>query len=238
MRNFLFSILLIFVQPSWAKYIQSPVNDFRLTSLQVADEQGKVESLETILKSSGKNTVFVPAYFSCNSTCPLLAENLRDSIQRSKDGKNSAVVFLSFNPKDGVSDIEMFQHHHKLPAEWRLLVGIDESATRDFLAKLGYQFQKTNDGYDHPNSAFVLSAKNQLWTGALVGNDNSYSDIDQALGEANYAELSGPIQTLVQYLSKPEYLIVIGFIGVVIPLLIILFVLFRKKKPTAEVMNV
>lgn len=232
---FLFTMLVTFFSANThAGYFQSPVNDVKLTQLNIINENGTQSTLEEIVKKT-KNLILVPAYFSCNSTCPLLAENLKKSIGKAKLAADADVIFLSFNSKDDFDAMSMFREHHELPQNWILAVSKNESATKDYLNQFGYQFQKTQDGYDHPNSAFIFSKIKKLWTGLLVGTDNTSEDIDKAIGEANFADLNGPGQTLLQYLSKPEYLIAFGFFGVVTPLLIIIFVLFRKtKKMTVE----
>lgn len=233
MKLVLVTILFLFSANAHAGYFQSPVNEVSIKNLSVKTEQNSDTGLLDLIKNS-KNLVFVPAYFSCNSTCPLLAENLRESIGGSKLSTDTDVIFLSFNSADDQESMKMFREHHRLPGNWTLAVAKTESDAKDLFNQFGYQFQKTADGFDHPNSAFVFSKVKKLWTGILVGVDNTPEDIQKAIGEANYADLNGPTQKLVQYLSKPEYLIVIGFFGIVLPLLLIIFVLFRKNRKLAE----
>jgi cytochrome oxidase Cu insertion factor (SCO1/SenC/PrrC family) len=233
MKLALVTILFLISASAHAGYFQSPVNEVSIKNLSVKTEQSPDAGLLELIKNS-KNLVFVPAYFSCNSTCPLLAENLRDSIGGSKLSADTDVIFLSFNAADDQESMKMFREHHRLPGNWTLAVAKTESDAKDLFNQFGYQFQKTADGFDHPNSAFVFSKVKKLWTGILVGVDNTPQDIEKAIGEANYADLNGPTQKLVQYLSKPEYLIVIGFFGIVLPLLLIIFVLFRKNRKLAE----
>jgi cytochrome oxidase Cu insertion factor (SCO1/SenC/PrrC family) len=229
----LVAIFLLTSVSAHAGYFQSPVNEASIKNIDVKTENGSDAKVSDLVQKS-KSLVLAPAYFSCNSTCPLLAENLRDSISSSKVSEQTQVVFLSFNPSDDTESMKMFRDHHKLPSKWVLGVAKSESDAKDLFNRFGYQFQKTADGFDHPNSAFVFSKEKTLWTGMLVGVDNKPDDIERAVGEANYAELNGPTQKLVQYLSKPEYLIVIGFFGIVFPLILIIFILFRKNRRLAE----
>ena len=218
-----------------ATYSQSPVNTVHINPIAVVNESGADSNLEKEI-TGNKSLILVPAYFNCNSTCPLLAENLRDAISKAKLGNEAQVIFLSFNPNDGLKDSQMFRHHHKLPADWKLLIVKKESEAKSLLDPFGYQFQKIPDGFDHPNSALVLSGEKRFWTGILAGVENTPDEIDRAIGEAKYADLDGLGQRLVQYASKPEYLIALGFVGVVIPLLLIIFVLYRRNRRFSEVL--
>ncbi len=234
MIRFILTVCLFVSTNALAGYFQSPVNEVVIKNYSVKLENGAETGLSDLIKAT-KNLILVPAYFSCNSTCPLLAENLRDSISSAKVNTATDVMFMSFNSSDNARTMKMFREHHRLPANWILAVANRESEAKDILDQFGYQFQKTTNGFDHPNSAFVFSRLKKLWTGIIVGVDSTPEDIQKAIGDANYADLNGPTQKIFQYLSKPEYLIVFGFFGVVLPLLLIIFVLFRKNKKLVKV---
>ena len=218
---------------AFASYFQSPVNEARIQNLSVKLENGTETGLADLVRPT-KNLIFVPAYFACNSTCPVLAENLRDSVASAKVNADTDVIFMSFNSLDDSSSMKMFREHHRLPPKWILAVAKNESEAKEFLSPFGYQFQKTSDGFDHPNSAFVFSRIKKLWTGTIVGVDSTSEDIKKAIDEASYADLNGPTQKMMQYLSKPEYLILLGCFGVVLPLLTIIFMLLRKNRKVVE----
>lgn len=234
MNPFLLALLLF---PSWdlnASYFQSPVNEIKIKNLSVKTEQRSDVGISELVKGT-KPLILVPAYFSCNSTCPLLAENLRETLDTADLVNQPDVLFLSFDTTDDEDSMNMFRKHHRLPSGWRLAVAKSESDAKDLLNQFGYQFQKTADGFDHPNSAFVFSKVKRLWTGILVGVDSTPKDLQKAILEANSADLTGPTHKLLQYISKPEYLIVIGFFGTVLPLLVIIYLLFRRTRKLHEV---
>lgn len=225
----LFVLMLFAASSSFAGYFQSPVSDANLRDIVVNTEFKQNVALSSLFDQT-KVMIFVPAYFSCNSTCPLMVENLREAVRSSKAALDVKVVFLSFNPSDKAEDITMFRHHHDVPENWILAVAQNESESRELLNPFGYVFQKTKDGYDHPNSAFVFSKDKMKWTGVFVGIDAKAEDIDKAVRDARFIDLNGTGAQIAQYITRPEYLIVIGCVGLVVSLLAIIFTLLRKVR--------
>lgn len=224
----LFILYFLISVNSKAAYFQSPVNDANLGSLQIHTEHG--ESKLANLTASEKPVLLVPAYFACNSSCPLMTENLRDAISGLTDKAKLTVIILSFNQKDGPAEIKMFREHHRLPDPWILAVADREYEAKELLNSFGYQFQKTSTGFDHPNSAFFFSSKTKMWSGIIAGIDNKTVDIQKALDDAKRLEDEKISKSLVHYLRKPEYLIILGFVGLLISLSLILFILIPKNK--------
>lgn len=214
---------------SRASYFQSPVNDVKLGNLEVISESGQKTDLTKII-ASDKSILLVPAYFSCNSTCPLIASNLRAAFNSLPNKSDLTVLILSFNQTDGPEQIKRFRKHHNLPSSWTLAVAERESDIKELLNPLGYQFQKTGIGFDHPNSAFFFSRKKKLWSGIITGTDNKATDLRKALIEAGNFDNEKFNPTLIRYLAKTEYLVIISFVGLLISLLTIIIILVRKSK--------
>ena len=241
MRSLLIGVTLTLSVSCYAGYFQAPLNQIQTQNLELRLESGDSKPLNQILNNealAGRPVLLVPAYFDCSSTCPLLAENLRDAFKKSKKGATGVVLFVSFNSDDSKDSMNMFRKHHRIPAEWLLAVASQESQARDFFGQFNYQFQKTKDGFDHPNLAFMLSKEKRIWTGMIAGTDSTPDDIDRAIGESNYAELGGFSQKVVRVLKQPEYLMLIGFVGVVLPLIVIIFTLARRRKSGLEIQSI
>lgn len=187
---------------------------------------------EAIVES--KTTLLVPAYFNCNSTCPLLAENLKNMILSSDISKEFKVLFLSFNSEDSPKTMKLFRKHHGLPPEWVLGVIENQGTAKDFLAQFQYSFQKTANGFDHPNAAFVFSPDRLVWTGSLYGVDNTKSELEKAYQDAALVKEKGVGAGFQKLVRKKEYLILFGLVGTVLPLLY-LFWFFTKRRRSSVV---
>lgn len=219
-----FSVLVSLT--SQAAYFQSPVSEAKLSAVLVRTSNGQSDLMT--LADPDKPVLLVPAYFSCNSTCPLMTQNLRDAFNGLKNNLNINVIILSFNKTDGMDELKMFQTHHDIPKQWSLAIVNEESDAKELLNPLGYRFEKTPSGFDHPNSAFIFSSKNKIWTGIISGLDNTTSDLQKAILEAESFENKG--YTLVKYLKQPEFLIVLSFAGLLFSFSTIMFILLRKNK--------
>ena len=98
----IFGLTLILIpRVCLAMYSASPPNDVQIASFSYMNEEGVEAKISNVI-SRNKALILVPAYFNCNSTCPLLAENLKKSILASKDSGLLNVLFLSF-----------FDHHQQ-----------------------------------------------------------------------------------------------------------------------------
>lgn len=221
-----FSVLVSLTSP--AAYFQSPVSEAKLRAVSVRTLNGQSDLMT--LAASDNPVLLIPAYFSCNSTCPLMTENLRDAFNGLKNNLKMNVIILSFNKMDGMDELKMFQNHHDIPKQWSLAIVNEESDAKELLNPLGYRFEKTRSGYNHPNLAFIFSSKNKIWTGMISGLDNTTSDLQKAILEAVSFENEGYFYTLVKYLKQPEFLIALSFGGLLFSFLTIVFILLRKNK--------
>ena len=216
-----------------ADYSSAPLSGLRLAEVSVRAEAGAVVGLQTLMRPD-RPTILVPAYFSCHATCPLLAENLRDSLGRSGLADRFNVLFLSFDPGDGAEEMGEFRAHHRLPPGWALSVVRSEADARAVLDAFDYRFQKTDTGFDHPNAAFVLTAKGQAWSGLLMGTDNGPADLVKALAGAEMSDRAGLWPWLRTRAAQPGSVVVYGFAVVALALAAMVVALVsRARRPAA-----
>ncbi|MGZ3775697.1 MAG: SCO family protein [Pseudobdellovibrionaceae bacterium] len=239
MRSFSLGLLLLGLFNSFncrAEYFKSPLNSSKLSTLSVHTEIKNTNLLT--LAGANKPVLLIPAYFSCKSTCPLMIENLRNAIEGLKENTELQIIVLSFNKFDKAQDIKMFKNHHHLPSHWILAIADEESKVKELLNPLGYQFQKTVNGFDHPNSAFFFSRKKRTWTGLIVGLNNKTEDIQKAIFDAEHTDSDQFVQSLSQFFTQPEYLIVISLMGLFVSLFTVMFILLRRDKRVAVNRNI
>ncbi len=226
----IFGLTLILIpRVCLAMYSASPPNDVQIASFSYMNEEGVEAKISNVI-SRNKALILVPAYFNCNSTCPLLAENLKKSILASKDSGLLNVLFLSFNSDDSKTTMSMFREHHKLPSNWAMGVIKNRSSAKDFLAQFQYTFQKTENGFDHPNAAYVFSPDSLIWTGSLFGVENTISEVESAYQSAVLANQAGVGATFLRFIGKREYIILFGIFGTIIPLFYVFWFFARRKR--------
>jgi len=221
--------LLMIPRFGFAMYSASPPNDVNVASFSYMNEDGAKSEISSVI-SRDKALILVPAYFNCNSTCPLLAENLKKSILGSKDASLVNVLFLSFNSDDSKETMKMFREHHNLPSNWAMGVIKNRSNAKDFLAQFQYSFQKTDNGFDHPNAAFVFSPESAIWTGSLFGVETTPAEIETAYQNALLANKTGVGATFLKFLGKREYIILFGIFGTILPLFYVFWFFARKRR--------
>ncbi len=223
--------LLLIPRMSIAMYSASPPNDVHIATFSYMNENGVKSEVSNVI-SRDKALILVPAYFNCNSTCPLLAENLKKALLGSKDASLVNILFLSFNSDDSKETMKMFREHHDLPANWAMGVIKNRSNAKDFLAQFQYSFQKTENGFDHPNAAFVFSPESSIWTGSLFGVENTPSEIETAYQNALLANKTGISASFLKFLGKREYIILFGIFGTILPLFYVFWFFVRRRRLT------
>lgn len=129
---------------------------------QVADVKVKTLKGEVSLKEfiSGKPTALLFAYYTCDTVCPISAENLyKNSKNLPKDYR---YVVLSFDERDNIETMKQFMLKNfgtlDLPENW--LVGIlSKDDIRRLTQSVGYKFYfiDRDKVFIHPNVTIFLS---------------------------------------------------------------------------------
>ncbi|MGZ6472620.1 MAG: hypothetical protein ACXWRZ_15735 [Bdellovibrio sp.] len=157
-----------------------------------------------------------------------MTENLKKAFNNLNNNFRLNVIVLSINKSDGINELKSFKDHHELPKQWSFAVIKDEAEAKDFLKSLNYQFEKSKYGFDHPNAAFLFSAKKR-WSGVFVGLDNKSEDLEKAILSAEQFDNDSLGTLFSRYIKQPEFFIYIGLSGLLICFGIIFSILFGKK---------
>ncbi len=214
---------------SYGMYSASPPNEIRIESISFLNESGKTTTI-TEIPHSESSLVLIPGYFQCHASCPILADQLKKMVDGVQKFSKFRFLFLSFDPKDEMETMKMFRSHHQLPSTWLLGVITDQSFAKEFFAQFQYSFQKTDFGFDHPNTAFVFSPKSLIWTGSLFGGQILALDLVQAYRDANLANQTGLSAGFSKFLGKKEYLMLYGLIITVLSLGYVFFFFSKRRR--------
>lgn len=229
MKSLSMLLLSLTLSVAHADYFRSRVPSATLKNVDVITESGGSEKLWDLLEAN-KALIFVPGYFSCNSSCPLVVENLKASLEGANLFRNVQVLFLSFNDTDKPGDIKMFREHHGVPRDWTMAIIQKEAAAKELLASFQYLFQKTKNGFDHPNAVYVFSVKDKNWSGVLSGINTTPDDLKTALQDAKFADRKDGWAVFQRTATQPENLILFGFSVIVLSLVFTILFIARKRK--------
>lgn len=230
MKIFILAVtVLLHAFSAQADYFSAPLNVAELKNVSLFTENGIKRRLFEILDPN-KPLALIPGYFSCNSTCPVISENLARIIAESGLNNNLQVIFLSFNTNDKPEDIKIFRAHHNIPENWFLTVLKDETEGKEFLNPLGFQFRKVKEGFDHPNAIYVFSPKGKIWSGVLAGSNFSADDLKKSMREAFFNDRTDGWSVFLRNAIQPINLIIFGLTVIGLTILFVLgFLLFKRK---------
>ncbi len=103
-------------------------------------------------------------YLSCQYSCPLTLERMKNMEAKLSEAQRQNTTFLlvSFDPKKDVPKRlkEQMELHHLSASRWIFLTAASDRAPRELAAALGYQYQKTESG-DFTHS-FQLTLLNKV----------------------------------------------------------------------------
>ncbi|WP_296243773.1 MULTISPECIES: SCO family protein [unclassified Psychrobacter] len=136
-------------------------------------------------KLQGKNQVVVMAYTSCQHTCPVLVQSMKQMYKEMTPEARSQTEFLLATldtERDTVDVMKNFAEHNELGDNWRLIRS-NEASTRVLANTLNIKYQFADNGdINHSNLISVLDKDGRL--------------VAQGVGVAD----SG-IQPLIEYLN-------------------------------------
>ncbi len=224
-----------------ANYAASPPNEIAIGALAWVDEQGEWRTIREW--TDGKRVlVLVPGFLTCQASCPIITDNLRALRERTPHFGELQFLFLSFDPQDATRGLRgealgfaknqdtmaHFRAHHHLSKAWSVGVLPEQSVAKQFLAQFSYSFQILAEakgvgggggGFDHPNTAFVFSSGDLVWTGSLFGAQIAAWELEKAYQQAHLVHQKGLQARFLQFVGKKEYLLLYGVIGMLAPLL-------------------
>lgn len=147
------------------------------------DQNGNTFELDNL---EGKNQVVVMAYTSCQHTCPILVQSMKQMYKEMTPEARAQTEFLLATldtERDTVDVMKNFAAHNELGDNWRLIRS-DEASARMLANTLNIKYQFADNGdINHSNLISVLDKKGRL--------------VAQGVGVAD----SG-IKPLIEYLNR------------------------------------
>lgn len=135
------------------------------------DHNGNTFELD---KLKGKNQVVVMAYTSCQHTCPILVQSMKQIYKEMKPEARTQTEFLLVTldtERDTVDVMKNFAEHNELGDNWRLIRS-DEASTRMLANTLNIKYQFADNGdINHSNLISILDKE-----GRLVGQGVGVAD--------------------------------------------------------------
>ena len=126
------------------------------------DHRGNTFELDNL---KGKNQVVVMAYTSCQHTCPILVQSMKQMYKEMTPVARAQTEFLLATldtERDSVEVMKNFAEHNDLGDNWRLIRS-DEASTRMLANTLNIKYQFADNGdINHSNLISVLDKEGRL----------------------------------------------------------------------------
>ena len=126
------------------------------------DHHGNTFELDNL---EGKNQVVVMAYTSCQHTCPILVQSMKQMYKEMTPEARAQTEFLLATldtERDSVEVMKNFAAHNDLGDNWRLIRS-DEASTRMLANTLNIKYQFADNGdINHSNLISVLDKDGRL----------------------------------------------------------------------------
>lgn len=159
--------------------------------LTLLNREGEEFTIGSLL---GRPVILVFSYFNCDGACPTSNMSLRkalEGVEGSRLGKDYRVLTVSFDQKDGVEDIPMFEKMAGLGEShregWKVAVVKSPEDIERLTSSVGFDFfwSGRDNVFIHPNVYIFLSPEGRvvrfLYSAAIEG-----VDIGVALAEAGF----------------------------------------------------
>ncbi len=192
---FLFMTLCLgMANPSSYRTIQEDFFDARYLRIDEAGHLGKRIEDITLLLPEGKRRlssflgskplVLIPAYYTCNGSCPVLLSKLTDKLSELKD--DFTVLVLSFDRKDTLQTLKSFADKLRQAkvSRWKFAL-IDPKDIESFSRSTGFRFfySERDKSFIHPTTMIFVSPDGII-TRYLYGVNPSITDLKLALLDA------------------------------------------------------
>ncbi|WP_457599759.1 SCO family protein [Hydrogenivirga sp.] len=174
-----------FFDPSLLKIDERQYLGNYIANLEVVLEDGKRLKLYDIL--SGKPTILVFSYYTCEGSCPIRIDNLNKTIKTSGNllNRDFNVLVLSFDKKDTLETLKKFKElHGPFTSQWIFGLIPEENIER-FTGSVGFRFfySERDKTFVHTNVYIFLAPDGRI-TRYLFGVNPKDRDIRIALAEA------------------------------------------------------
>jgi len=135
--------------------------------LTFRDASGKVVRFGDLTKTP---VILSLVYFRCRDVCPRILESLAQLLGRVSlvPGKDFSVVTVSFDLRDTPATAAAKKKNYLKaigrpypPESWRFLTGDSETIHR-LTEAVGFHFQRSGDGFQHPAALVVLSPEGKV----------------------------------------------------------------------------
>lgn len=199
MAPLLFSLLLFLSSLSFSLDIL-PRAEFvlgnKVPDVQLVTHRGEITTLSAL--ASGKPTLLTFIYTKCTSSCPIIFQNLSETLKK-LPYTDYKVVLIDFDERDNLSDLKRFAQQ-RLPANGRWVVALAKGDNlRALTSSLDFRFtyDEKTDMFAHPNILAVLSPDLKL-SGYILGLSFSSSKLLELVSKAREGKVDmNPIKGLI-----------------------------------------
>ncbi len=152
---------------------------------------GTKTDLYSLIKE--KPTILVFSYYTCEGSCPIRVDNLKELIDSSEDlqKRDFNVLVVSFDKKDTLETMEKFISIRKpLTRHWKFAI-LDEKAIEKLTGSTGFKFffSERDETFVHTN-VYIFIAPDGKITRFLFGIKPKEKDVKIALAEAQGGKVS------------------------------------------------
>ena len=140
-----------------------PADSLYWLSVPLTDAQGKKFDLRDL---AGRPVLVTMFYGDCNTACPIVLENLQQTMKALKPASEKlSVLMVSLDPlhDSPASLAHLGQSHHLDQSNFRLAVGKDEAHTRAMAAALNIKYRVLGGGeISHNTRVCLLDADGKI----------------------------------------------------------------------------
>ncbi len=188
-----------------AQYFRRPPSDLNPEIMQIDEKavlgrslDGAVEFVDQNGKSfrwsdlSGKPTLLVLSYYTCDGSCTIVNATLRDLLKRSmrsQPGADFNLVTVSFDRRDNLESTNAFQKHLELAGDlanvWTFATFRNEADLKAQTEKIGFKFfwSPPDAIFLHPGVFLFFSPEGRL-ARVLYQQDIDTKDVELAVLDA------------------------------------------------------
>ncbi len=160
MRAFTLSLLLMVTMGTLLSQGIRPNEERALgttaPNVPLVDTQGRQFHLHDL---KGRYVILSPVYMGCPTACIAITRSLKKAVEQLGGlSEDTVILSFSFNPKEGLQDIQRFHKAHQLDEpNWYLAYIPDEKSLFSFLDAIDFRYTYVNEQIlDHPNVILFL----------------------------------------------------------------------------------